>query len=218
MAILHRLKPTTQIRPPAQRPHQYLVRGVRKLLLLALFMAGFALLGDGLYIKSKAVLAQHLLQQAWQETLTTKTPQKAWSWADTYPVAEISLPDLAIDPVIALRGSSGEALAFAPGHLENTAHPGQQGTAVYAAHRDTHFAFLENIKATDIIQVKDPQGQDHRYKVDNIRIARWDQSGINSQNTSKRIALVTCWPFNAQTPGPLRYIVEGHLIKNSTSD
>ncbi|WP_299373975.1 hypothetical protein [uncultured Kiloniella sp.] len=98
---------------------------MRKLLLLALFMAGFALIGDGLYIKLKAVLAQHLLQQAWQETLTTQTPQRAWSWADTYPVAEISLPDLAIDPVIALRGSSGEALAFAPGHLENTARPGQ---------------------------------------------------------------------------------------------
>ena len=211
------IKPTLQIRRPFQRPPQHLVRGVRKLLLLALFMAGFALIGDGLYIKLKAVLAQHLLQQAWQETLTTQTPQKAWSWADTYPVAEISLPDLAIDPVIALRGSSGEALAFAPGHLENTSRPGQQGTAVYAAHRDTHFAFLKNIKATDIVKVKDARGRDHLYKVDNIRIARWDQSGITNENASKRIALVTCWPFNAQTPGPLRYIVEGHLIKSLTS-
>ncbi|WP_179188676.1 class GN sortase [Kiloniella majae] len=195
-----------------------MARGTRKFLLLALFMASFALVGDGLYIKLKAVLAQHLLQQAWQETLTTQKPQKAWSWADTYPVAEISLPNLAIEPVIALRGSSGEALAFAPGHLENTALPGQQGTAVYAAHRDTHFAFLENIKATDIVKVKDPKGQDHLYKVDNIRITKWDQSGITNQNTSKRIALVTCWPFDAQTPGPLRYIVEGHLIKDLSAD
>ncbi|WP_120496022.1 class GN sortase [Kiloniella sp. EL199] len=197
---------------------QYLARGTRKFLLLALFITGFALIGDGLYIKLKAVLAQHLLQQAWQETLTTQTPQKAWSWADTYPVAEISLPDLTSEPVIALRGSSGEALAFAPGHLENTALPGQQGTAVYAAHRDTHFAFLENIKATDTIKVKDPQGRDHLYKVDNIRITKWDQSGITNQNTSKRIALVTCWPFDAQTPGPLRYIVEGQLIENLSAD
>ncbi|KLN61262.1 hypothetical protein WH96_07935 [Kiloniella spongiae] len=184
--------------------------------MLAMFMAGFALLGDGLYIKLKAVLAQHLLQQAWQETLVTQAPQKAWSWADTYPVAAISFPGLDLKPVIALKGSSGEALAFAPGHLENTALPGQQGTAVYAAHRDTHFAFLENIKATDIVKVKDIKGRDHLYKVDNIRIARWDQSGITNENTSQRIALITCWPFYAQTPGPLRYIVEGHLIKNST--
>ncbi|WP_421779333.1 class GN sortase [Kiloniella litopenaei] len=206
---------------PASRkgwPVQHLARGTRKFLLLALFITGFTLAGDGLYIKLKAVLAQHLLQQAWQETLTTQTPKKAWSWADTYPVAEISLPNLAIEPVIALRGSSGEALAFAPGHLENTAQPGQQGTAVYAAHRDTHFTFLEKIKATDIIKVKDPQGRDHFYRVDNIRIAKWDQSGITNQNSSKRIALVTCWPFNAQTPGPLRYIVEGHLLEKSLSD
>ncbi len=218
MAITRDIKPAPQKEGPVQWPTQYLARGTRKLLLLVLFITGFALIGDGLYIKLKAVLAQHLLQQAWQETLTTQTPQKAWSWADTYPVAEISFPELAIDPVIALRGSSGEALAFAPGHLENTALPGQQGTAVYAAHRDTHFAYLENIKATDIIKVKDPQGRDHLYKVDNIRISKWDQSGITNQNPSKRIALVTCWPFNAQTPGPLRYIVEGHLIESRLAD
>ncbi|WP_085904706.1 class GN sortase [Kiloniella majae] len=214
MKILSSIKPALQI----QWLVHYMARGTRKFLLLALFMASFALVGDGLYIKLKAVLAQHLLQQAWQETLTTQKPQKAWSWADTYPVAEISLPNLIIEPVIALRGSSGEALAFAPGHLENTALPGQQGTAVYAAHRDTHFAFLENIKATDIVKVKDPKGQDHLYKVDNIRITKWDQSGITNQNSSKRIALVTCWPFDAQTPGPLRYIVEGHLIEDFSAD
>ena len=39
-------------------------------------------------------------------------------------------------------------MAFGPGHVERTAEPGGAGTAVYAAHRDTHFAFLARSSQT----------------------------------------------------------------------
>ena len=190
-----------------------LVKGAFKLLLLGAALSGLIIIGEGFYIKSKAVLAQRLLVAAWNDTLTTQNNIKAWPWADTFPVASIEVPGKSNGSVIALDGSSGEALAFAPGHLNNTAQPGQRGTAIYAAHRDTHLAFLEYVTEDDIIEVTDNKGRLLRYQVDSLHIAPWDQSGIADNNFDKRIALITCWPFNAKTPGPLRYIVEGHLVE-----
>ena len=62
-------------------------RKVRPALLagLLLVVMGTALLGQGVYIRAKAMLAQVLLERAWAETLATGKPVKAWSWADTHP-------------------------------------------------------------------------------------------------------------------------------------
>ncbi|MFD2207258.1 class GN sortase [Kiloniella antarctica] len=198
----------------------HIKRGViKRLLFIPLLVAGIILIGQGSYINIKAAVAQILLAKAWQETVETGLKSKAWPWADTFPVATIQIPGKSDGRVIALDGSSGEALAFAPGHLHNTAQPGQTGTAIYAAHRDTHFAFLEQTRKDDIIVITDRFGKTHKYQIDQMRIAPWDQSGINIHTGGKRIALVTCWPFGATTPGPLRYIVEGrYLGQNSITE
>ena len=186
-------------------------RAIRLFLFIPL-LVGLFLIGQGSYIKVKAAVAQILLDKAWQDTVDTGQKTKAWPWADTFPVAAIEVLGRSNGRIIALDGSSGEALAFAPGHLHHTASPGQIGTAVYAAHRDTHFAFLENALKGDIIVVTDKFGEAHKYQVDQMRITPWDQSGITAYDSAKRIALVTCWPFDATTPGPLRYIVEGAYL------
>ena len=190
----------------------FLHRGAVRILLVGMALSGLLLVGQGLYIKTKAIVAQVLLDTAWQETLASNKKIKAWPWADTFPVASINIPGRSDGNIIALDGSSGEALAFAPGHLNNTANPGQRGTAIYAAHRDTHFAFLGNVSQEDIIEITDNNGTKFKYQVDQIRIASWEQSGISNNGFDKRIALVTCWPFGGTTPGPLRYIVEGYIL------
>src|SRR5215467_16205794 len=109
-------------------------------LIALLALAGAGLIGDGAWIHAKALLAQVLLKRAFAETVATGHAVKPWSWADTFPVARIEVPRLNTS-VIALAGSSGQALAFGPGHVERTPMAGEPGTAVYSAHRDTHFAF-----------------------------------------------------------------------------
>ena len=113
---------------------------------------GLGLLTDGLWIKAKAVVAQVLLERAFTETVVTGKPVKPWSWADTWPVARISVPRLG-ESAIVLKSASGQAMAFGPGHLDRTAEPGGRGTAVFAAHRDTHFAFLGDVVPGDQIVV-----------------------------------------------------------------
>ncbi|HZE47137.1 MAG TPA: class GN sortase, partial [Xanthobacteraceae bacterium] len=104
---------------------------------LALALAGLVLLGQGAYIHVKAMLAQVLLEKAFTETIANGRDTKPWSWADTWPVARIEVKRLHAG-VIVLSGSSGQALAFGPGHVELTPDAGERGVAVYSAHRDTH--------------------------------------------------------------------------------
>src|SRR5205085_8054819 len=101
-------------------------------------LLGVVLFGQGVWIHAKALLAQILLERAFAASLAGGEPVKPWSWADTWPVARIEVPRLERSE-IALAGSSGQALAFGPGHVERTPEAGEPGTAVYAAHRAPSF-------------------------------------------------------------------------------
>src|ERR1044071_2627872 len=149
---------------------------MKRLAVLAIALAGLALLGQGAYIHAKAMLAQVLLERAFAETITTGRDVKPWSWADTWPVARIEVKRLGAS-AIALAGSSGQALAFGPGHVELTPDAGERGVAVYSAHRDTHFRFLRNVVIGDEIDVMRSDGQTFRYRADATAVVRYDQSG-----------------------------------------
>jgi sortase A len=106
----------------------------RVILPLLLAFAGLILLGQGSYIHAKAILAQILLERAFTETIATGHETKPWSWADTWPVARIEVKRIHASAIV-LAGSSGQALAFGPGHVERTPDAGERGVAVYSAHR-----------------------------------------------------------------------------------
>src|SRR5205823_517148 len=97
-----------------------------------LAFAGLVLFGQGVYIHAKALLAQVLLDRAFTETITTGRDVKPWSWADTWPVARIEVKRIGASAIV-LAGSSGQALAFGPGHIELTPDTGERGVAVYSA-------------------------------------------------------------------------------------
>jgi sortase A len=167
---------------------------------------GLALLGQGLWIPAKAVLAQVLLERAFERSVATGRPVKPWPWADTWPVARITFPRLD-RTVIVLDGASGQALAFGPGHVAGTPQAGDRGTAVYAAHRDTHFALLGQVRAGDEIRVERIDGRRARFRVAGAQVVRWDASGVDPHGPGRVLALATCWPLDAKTRGPLRYLI-----------
>src|SRR5262249_15647520 len=118
---------------------------------LLLALAGLVLFAQGTYIRAKALLAQVLLERAFNETIATGSDTKAWSWADTGPVGRIEVKRIGASTIV-LAGPSGQALAFGPGHVESTANAGERGVAVYSAHRDTHFRFLKDVRIGDEIE------------------------------------------------------------------
>jgi sortase A len=178
---------------------------------LLLALAGLLLFGQGAYIHAKALLAQVLLERAFTETVATGHPTKPWSWADTLPVARIEVKRLRARAIV-LAGSSGQALAFGPGHVELTADAGERGVAVYSAHRDTHFRFLKDMTLGDEIDVTRSDGRKFRYRADATSIVRFDAPGIDPLKDGYELVLSTCWPFDALTPGPDRYLLHATMI------
>jgi sortase A len=178
---------------------------------LVLALIGLILFGDGAYIHAKAWLAQVLLERAFATSVATGRPAKPWSWADTWPVARIEVKRIGASAIV-LAGTSGQALAFGPGHVEHTAEAGERGIAVYAAHRDTHFRFLKNVAVGDEIEVTRSDGKQFRYRADGSSVVRFDASGIDPATQGYELVLSTCWPFDAVTPGPERYILHATLI------
>ncbi|MDM7850153.1 class GN sortase [Pseudochrobactrum kiredjianiae] len=182
------------------------------LLSVAVMACGLVLFGQGLWIHAKAYAAQILLERAFTQSIATGEKVKPWAWADIWPVARIEAPRLAAS-AIALNGASGQALAFGPGHLQNTPKAGETGTAVYAAHRDTHFAFLKDIEKGDLIRITRDDGKTYTYRATQMTIAHWDEAQIDVHAAGSHLVLATCYPFDAITQGPLRYLVYASLIQ-----
>lgn len=178
---------------------------------LALALIGAILFGDGAYIHAKAWLAQVLLERAFDESLTTGRAVKPWAWADTWPVARIEVRRIGASAIV-LEGTSGQALAFGPGHVNQTVDAGERGVAVYAAHRDTHFRFLRDVAIGDVIDVTRSDGKHFRYRADSSAVVRFDASGIDPAAQDVELVLATCWPFDAVSSGPERYVLHATLI------
>ncbi len=181
-----------------------------------LAVLGLVLVGQGVWIHAKAVLAQILLERAFAQTLATGKDVKPWSWADTWPVARIEVPRLG-ESAIVLAGSSGQALAFGPGHVERTPAAGEPGTVIYSAHRDTHFAFLADVGVGDEIRVTRRDGAVFRYRVTGTSVVRWDASGVDPFASGRQLVLATCWPLDAKFSGPLRYLVHAEMMEEAAT-
>jgi sortase A len=162
-------------------------------------------------IPAKAVVAQVLLERAFDRSVAAHRPVKPWPWADMAPVARVTIPRLGIREV-ALDSGSGQALAFGPTFLPAGAAPGEPGTAVAAAHRDTHFRGLGKVRIGDRIVVESVDGGTTSYRVDSTEVTRWDRFAVSSDRSAARVALVTCYPFGATVHGPLRYVVRATKV------
>ena len=169
------------------------------------------LFGQSAWIFAKAQLAQVLLERAFSQSIASGVPVKAWGWADTWPVARLEIQRIQASAIV-LHGSSGEALAFGPALLNETAAIGERGTAVISAHRDTHFAFLKDVAAGDLISITREDGLVFTYRVTGTSIVDWNRSGIDRHAAGFNLVLSTCYPFGAITPGPLRFLVHAELV------
>jgi sortase A len=161
----------------------------------------------GGYIWAKALTAQVLLRNAWNET-DAQTDFKPWPWADTHPVGRLLSDDHDVD-LIVLNGVSGHTMAFGPGHQSNSARVGSGGHVVLAAHRDTHFRFLKDVVIGDELWLEDRNRQLTRYAVQSLKVVDQSETEHLDQNLSNTLTLVTCYPFDSPiTGGPGRYLVQ----------
>jgi len=175
---------------------------------IVLLIIAIGLLANGSYIHVKAQLAQWLISHAWLQSTDGNSQIKPWPWADTWPVAKLSVADHDIEQYV-LAGVSGESLAFGPGYVFSSARPTERGNTIIAAHRDTHFTFLQEIQRGQIIKVQTREGRSRDYVVEELRIVdKTDVSWLEDSSALHQLTLVTCYPFySLELGGRLRYVV-----------
>lgn len=177
----------------------------RLILLLATTFA--TVLAVGLWIPLKALAAQELLELAWAESQARQQQTRPWPWADTWPVARLTLPDTG-QSLIVLDSAHGESLAFGPGQV--IGNDDGAGPVVIAGHRDTHFRGLQHLENGSRLQLQGRGGEWRTFRVARMRIVDSRHEYINTaQLPPDSLLLVTCYPFEGlESNGPMRYVVE----------
>lgn len=173
----------------------------------ALLAAAMMIAANAAWLPAKAALAQQLLHSSWQSAQADGGAHRPWPWADTHAVAKLVQPRLGISQVV-LAGDSGRPLAFGPGWAESSAAPGSTlGTTIISGHRDTHFAWLRDLRRGDTLTLETPQGP-REFQVAAMQVVDSRVHRIATGNDAGPLVLVTCWPFEATAPrGPMRYVV-----------
>ena len=121
------------------------------------------------------------------------------------PIAMLSIGRLRLSAAV-LEGSDAQTLRRGPGHLENTAKPGQRGNVVIAGHRDTFFWPLRNVALGDDIVLETP-GQAFHYQVTSVRIVDPDDVSVLEPTPDATLTLITCYPFWVFGHAPDRFVV-----------
>lgn len=174
-------------------------RSLANVIMLMCLTIGAWHLTSASWIYSKAYAASFLIDEAWQATLADNTINKPWSWADTWPVAELSVPAIDLNEII-LSGDSGSSLAFGPGLSHAGAGLDENGVKLISGHRDTHFSKLEHIDIGDIISVTTTSDKKH-YKVVDIIVVDSHTYKIEPDESQYDLVLATCYPFNSFSAG-----------------
>ncbi|MDX1569850.1 MAG: class GN sortase [Xanthomonadales bacterium] len=183
----------------------------RRALFFLLLVPAILLLADGLKIQAKAWLAQTLLARSWIAIRAGENEIRPWPWADTRPVGRLRVPRLAIDQLV-LEHASGRNLAFGPTHVAPSASPGAPGHVVLSGHRDTHFRFLGDLRSGDTLLLAGPE-RERIYRVAATRIIDSRRESLLLAPEDDHLSLVTCYPFDAISPGgPLRYVVHALAV------
>jgi len=183
------------------------MRARRTLCVVALLLlsSGGGLLGRRLYVEGKALLAHLLIERALALHLRDGAPHPPWAWADTYPIAVLTVDRLRVRcPVLA--GASGTSLAFGAGHIDGTAPPNAPGHSVLAGHRDREFEFLRDLAPGDVLRLRTPGAVREYLGAGAGVVPRADGTALQP-TAGDRLTLVTCYPFGGLWRSPLRYVV-----------
>jgi sortase A len=172
---------------------------------LALFAGATAMLGYCGFVLMDAWMFQH------RATQTLERPRTAEPESTTDGlVGRIEIQRLGVSVVVA-EGTDESTLRRAVGHIAGTALPGQAGNIGIAAHRDTFFRPLRNIRRDDVITLT-TLGGEYRYRVVSTKIVEPDDVAVLNSDGKEILTLVTCYPFYFIGSAPNRFIVRAARV------
>jgi LPXTG-site transpeptidase (sortase) family protein len=154
-------------------------------------------------------IAQRRLARAWAEQ------QHAHTEAVSDGLTRLSIPSINLNAIV-VEGTKHRDLLLGPGHLQNTAVPGETGNSVITAHRDTFFRHIYELNKGDLVNVE-RNGELFRYQVIGRRIVRPDDLSVTEPSSEPRLTLITCYPTYYIGPAPKRLVVFTRMLDSPRS-
>src|SRR5215469_15794104 len=137
----------------------------------------------------------HLSSMADRQTDTSSRSLREMS-----PIGQLEIPRVHISAMVG-EGTSPQILSRAVGHVTGTALPGEPGNTTLAAHRDTWFRHLGDVRWGDVIDLKEP-GHEYRYEVRFTAVVGPRDKWVLESTGKETLTLVTCYPFHFVGPAP----------------
>jgi sortase A len=156
---------------------------------------------------------QRRLAEQWQQENSRLTGEQNTppGTAEDDGLTRISIPRIELDAVV-VEGTTRKQLAVAPGHLEDTATPGEDGNAVITAHRDTFFRHIFELNKGDNILIQ-RRGEVFKFEVTGKKIVAPHDISVLRRSKDARLTLITCYPTYYIGPAPERLVVFSKLIE-----
>ena len=124
-------------------------------------------------------------------------------------LGKLEIPRLRLSVMI-MEGVADKTLRLGGGHIPGTTYPGAPGNSGFAAHRDTFFRNLRNVRKDDLIHFT-TRSHTFTYRVASTAVVKPSDAGVLAPTSSETITLVTCFPFYYVGPAPKRFVV--HAVR-----
>ncbi len=182
----------------------------RRVLSLTLLIAGIGLLAYVAAQYADMFRTQQSLETQWQRQASALAATKRPLVAGTLVLTRLQIPRIKLDAIV-LEGVTSQQLSKGPGHIEETAVPGETGNAVITAHRDTFFRYIFELDKGDEIRVL-RGGQLFRFQVSGKAIVEPDDVSVIQPTPDPQLTLITCYPTYYIGPAPQRLVVFSKLV------
>lgn len=138
-------------------------------------------------------------------------PAKSLPVAPGKPLARITVKRLGVRDVILAGPPSHDELAKGPMMVKRG--DAESPVTVLAAHRDTHFLFIRDLREGDVVTMQYVTGETERYRVTWFQTVRWNEFAYPLDPPRPLLALTTCYPFGGtEYGGPWRRVAWAERI------
>ena len=112
-------------------------------------------------------------------------------------------------------GIDGRTLNLAIGHIPSTALPGRPGNVGLAAHRDTLFRGLKDVRGDDEITLS-TLNREYTYRVVWYKVVNPTAVDVLKPAAGEEtLTLVTCYPFYFVGNAPNRFIIRARRVHSA---
>ncbi len=183
----------------------------KELVSVALTVVGAVLLLYVLLQYGTMFSEQHRLAKQWEQQNGTTTAPGEAKEAVADGLTKVTIPKINLDAVV-VEGTGHKQLLLGPGHMTDTAAPGEIGNSVITAHRDTFFRHIYELNKGDQIEVR-RNGKLFTYEVTGKKVVQPEDMSVIRQSQDKRLTLITCYPTYYIGPAPERLVVFSKLVE-----